>query len=53
MAIKEVTPQQAQDILTNDLSAVYIDVRTESEFANGHPQGAVNIPVAYPDPSGA
>ena len=51
MAIKEVTPQQAHDILTNDASAVYIDVRTESEFANGHPQGAVNIPVAFPDPA--
>ena len=49
MAIKEVTPQQAQDILTSDESAVYIDVRTEAEFANGHPQGAVNIPVAFPD----
>ena len=51
MAIKEVTPQQAHDILTNDTSAVYIDVRTEGEFANGHPQGAVNIPVAFPDPA--
>jgi rhodanese-related sulfurtransferase len=50
MAIKEVTPQQAHDILTNDPSAVYIDVRTEGEFANGHPLGAVNIPVAFPDP---
>jgi rhodanese-related sulfurtransferase len=51
MAIKEVTPQQAQEILTNDSSAIYIDVRTETEFANGHPQGAVNIPVAFPDPT--
>jgi len=51
MAIKEVTPQQAHDILTKDSSVVYIDVRTEREFANGHPQGAVNIPVAFPDPA--
>ena len=51
MAIKEVTPQQAHDILTKDPSVVYIDVRTEGEFANGHPQGAVNIPVALPDPA--
>jgi rhodanese-related sulfurtransferase len=51
MTIKEVTPQQAHDILTNDSSAVYIDVRTEGEFANGHPQGAVNLPVAFPDPA--
>jgi len=51
MAIKEVTPQQAHDILTNDTSVVYIAVRTEREFANGHPQGAVNIPVAFSDPA--
>ena len=51
MAIKEVTPQQTHDTLTADSSAVYIDVRTEREFANGHPAGAVNIPVAFPDPA--
>jgi rhodanese-related sulfurtransferase len=51
MAIKEVTPQQAYDLLTADSDAIYIDVRTEREFANGHPQGAVNIPVAFPDPA--
>jgi rhodanese-related sulfurtransferase len=51
MAIKEVTPEQAHDFITNDASAIYIDVRTEREFANGHPQGAVNIPVAFPDPA--
>ena len=44
MAIKEITPQQTHDILTADPGAVYIDVRTEREFANGHPAGAVNIP---------
>ena len=51
MAIKEVTPQQAHDVLSADPSVVYIDVRTEREFANGHPVGAVNIPVAFPDPA--
>lgn len=51
MAITEITPQQAHDILTKDPSVVYIDVRTEREFANGHPQGAVNIPVAFSDPA--
>jgi Predicted sulfurtransferase len=48
MAIKEVTPQQAHEILTNDTSVVYIDVRTDREFANGHPAGAVNIPWRSP-----
>ncbi len=51
MAVKEIAPQQAHDTLKTDPSAVYIDVRTEREFANGHPQGAVNIPVAFPDPA--
>ena len=51
MAIKQVTPQQAHDILSGDASVVYIDVRTEGEFGNGHPQGAVNIPVAFSDPA--
>jgi rhodanese-related sulfurtransferase len=50
MATKEVTPRQAYDVLQTDPGAVYIDVRTEREFAAGHPQGAVNIPVAFPDP---
>ena len=51
MAVKEVTPQQAHDTLQSDVGAVYIDVRTEREFAAGHPQNAVNIPVAFPDPA--
>jgi rhodanese-related sulfurtransferase len=51
MAVKEITPQEVHDVLKADASAVYIDVRTEREFANGHPAGAVNIPVAFPDPA--
>ena len=51
MAIKEINPQQAHDLLTAHSDAVYIDVRTEREFANGHPAGAVNIPVAFSDPA--
>jgi rhodanese-related sulfurtransferase len=51
MTIKEITPQQAYDVLQNEASSVYIDVRTEREFAAGHPRGAVNIPVAFPDPA--
>ena len=51
MAVKEITPQQAHNALQSDAAAVYIDVRTEREFATGHPQGAVNIPVAFPDPA--
>jgi len=51
MAIKEITPQQAHDILQKETGSVYIDVRTVGEFTAGHPKGAVNIPVAFRDPS--
>jgi rhodanese-related sulfurtransferase len=51
MAVKEITPQQAHDVLSADTTVVYIDVRTEGEFAKGHPEGAVNIPVAFLDPA--
>jgi rhodanese-related sulfurtransferase len=51
MALKEVTPQEAYEALQGDRNAIYIDVRTEREFSAGHPAGAVNIPVAFPDPA--
>ena len=51
MAVKQITPHEVHEILTQDPSAVYIDVRSEREFANGHPAGAVNIPVAFADPA--
>jgi rhodanese-related sulfurtransferase len=52
MAAKSITPQEAFDLMQQDSDCVYIDVRTEEEFSRGHPQGAVNIPVASPDPFG-
>jgi rhodanese-related sulfurtransferase len=51
MAIKEITPQQAHDVLSKESDVIYIDVRTEREFEAGHPEGAINIPVAFPDPA--
>jgi rhodanese-related sulfurtransferase len=47
MPIKQVEPWQAHEILKTNPEAVYLDVRTEEEFANGHPEGAVNIPVVF------
>jgi len=38
-------PPQTHQTLTENPDAVYLDVRTESEFAQGHPAGAINIPV--------
>lgn len=51
MAIKEIGAQEAHDLLSQERECVYIDVRTVGEFAAGHPQGAVNIPIAFPDPA--
>jgi len=51
MAIKQITPQEAYDMLKSGEGCVYIDVRTEQEFSSGHPDGAVNIPIALPDPA--
>jgi len=47
MAIRQIEPPEAHEILNNDPQAVYLDVRTEAEFAQGHPEGAINIPVIF------
>ena len=51
MAIKQISVQEAHDILEKAPGCVYIDVRTVREFLAGHPAGGVNIPVAFPDPA--
>ncbi|MGH7864656.1 MAG: rhodanese-like domain-containing protein [Candidatus Binataceae bacterium] len=47
MAIKQLTPPEAHAALSSSPDAVYLDVRTEPEFAQGHPTGAINIPVVF------
>jgi rhodanese-related sulfurtransferase len=47
MSIKQVEPPQAYEILQQNRDAIYVDVRTEEEFAQGHPAGAVNLPVVF------
>lgn len=49
--MKEISPQEAWNALRQDAESVYIDVRTVEEFAAGHPEGAVNIPIAFHDPA--
>jgi rhodanese-related sulfurtransferase len=51
MSVKNIGPEQAKTVLDSDSSAVYIDVRTEQEFNNGHVPRASNVPVVWPDPS--
>jgi rhodanese-related sulfurtransferase len=49
--IKPVTPEDAQ-ALVNDAGYVYIDVRTEPEFEQGHPPAALNVPLNHAGPGG-
>ncbi len=52
MEINQTTPNATHATLTADREAVYLDVRTEEEFAAGHPAGAINVPIAIPNLSG-
>ena len=47
MPIKQAEPPQAHEILKSNPEAIYLDVRTEPEFAQGHPDGAINVPVVF------
>jgi rhodanese-related sulfurtransferase len=47
MGIKQAEPKQAHETLAGYPEALYLDVRTEEEFAQGHPTGALNIPVMF------
>ena len=51
MSYKEIDPEEAKR-LVDESSYVYVDVRSEPEFLNGHPSGAVNIPVMFREAMG-
>ena len=46
IVIEEKAPEDVAAALESDPQAVYLDVRTEGEFVQGHVPGALNIPVA-------
>lgn len=48
---KRISPQEAKQ-LVDDEGYLYLDVRTEAEWAAGHPVGAHNVPVNLAGPSG-
>ena len=52
MAYRTVTPDEAARTLSDKKDAVYLDVRSQGEFAAGHPAGAINIPIAEAGPTG-
>ena len=45
--IRQVTPVEAKEVLEDGSDAVYLDVRTVEEFAAGHPEGALNVPILF------
>ncbi len=49
-AIKRVSAHEAKALL--DEGHTFLDVRTEAEFAAGHPVGALNVPYAFSGASG-
>jgi len=48
MTIKHITVQQAHQ--QQIAGATYLDVRSIPEFAQGHPEGAYNVPLLHLDP---
>jgi len=52
MEIHQTTPPAAHETLSSNDTAIYIDVRTPEEFEQGHPEGALNVPIQFPDPDG-
>jgi rhodanese-related sulfurtransferase len=42
--MKRISPEEAQQKLGEGFT--YVDVRTPEEFVEGHPTGAVNVPIA-------
>lgn len=49
--IKRVSPQEAKQLIDAE-GYVYLDVRSEPEYAAGHPSGAQNIPIMHAGASG-
>jgi rhodanese-related sulfurtransferase len=49
--IQRVSPADAKK-LVHDEGYVYLDVRSEPEYAAGHPVGAQNVPLMHAGPGG-
>jgi len=45
--MKEISPQEAHDLMKNDPDCIYLDVRSVPEFEAGHPEKAINIPLLH------
>ncbi len=49
--IQRVSPADAKKLI-DDEGYVYLDVRSEPEYAAGHPTGAQNVPLMHAGPAG-
>lgn len=50
MPYQNTDPNGAKELLDSGEGWIYLDVRTPEEFAEGHPRGAYNVPIALADP---
>jgi len=50
MPYRTLNPTQAKELLDGGEGWVYVDVRTEEEFNQGHAAGAYNVPFAIGHP---
>ena len=48
--MKELSAQEAYDLMQSDPEYIYLDVRSVPEFEAGHAKGAVNIPIMHITP---
>ena len=48
--MKRISPKEASELMAAGWT--YLDVRSEREFEQGHPAGAVNIPLMHAGPGG-
>lgn len=48
--VKRISPKEAHEKMGEGYT--YVDVRTEEEFAQGHPEGALNVPILLPGNAG-
>src|SRR6266478_7988818 len=51
-AMKELSPQEAYELMQSDPEYLYLDVRSVPEFEAGHAKGAINIPIMHITPAG-
>jgi rhodanese-related sulfurtransferase len=52
MGIQELPPQSCYHLREADPSIPLLDVRSPEEFAAGHPEGALNVPILFKVPAG-